>query len=176
MLLKIITKNCLFKVKNCCNHVFICVMLLWSAKIIFHTIICFPFLLVIYGIYMAWDCIQWESWCMGPTAGVDYNLTLCWLQSRLQSNTCTMGNPICHKRPSPYARVNFIPRSGTKNMASDLTQSRLMWRAKDKWERRLLPQHSKERTTFVLFSSCSTRENCTGLYSCNKVLYTVCIH
>ncbi len=26
------------------------------------------------------DCIQRETWCMGPYAGVDYNLTLCPLQ------------------------------------------------------------------------------------------------
>jgi hypothetical protein len=25
-----------------------------------------------------------KTWCMGPHAGVDYNLTLCRLQSRLQ--------------------------------------------------------------------------------------------
>jgi hypothetical protein len=36
---------------------------------------------------------------MGPCAGVDYNLTLCPLQS-LHSNTFTMGN---------YARVDLNP-------------------------------------------------------------------
>jgi hypothetical protein len=40
-----------------------------------------------------------ESWCMGPNAGVDINLTLCPLQSRLQH--------IYHG--NPYARVDFIP-------------------------------------------------------------------
>jgi hypothetical protein len=28
--------------------------------------------------------IQTKTWCVGPYAGVDYNLTLCQLQSRLQ--------------------------------------------------------------------------------------------
>jgi hypothetical protein len=45
---------------------------------------------------------------MGPYAGVDYNLTLCPLQSRLQH--------IYHGKP--YARVDFIPQSGTFDLAS----------------------------------------------------------
>jgi hypothetical protein len=39
---------------------------------------------------------------MGPYAGVDYNLTFCRRQSRLQH--------IYHRQP--YARVDFIPQSG----------------------------------------------------------------
>jgi hypothetical protein len=36
-----------------------------------------------------------KKWRMGPYAGADYNLTLCPLQSRLQSpNTFTMDNPM----------------------------------------------------------------------------------
>ncbi len=46
---------------------------------------------------------------MGPNGAVDYNLTLCLLQSRLQH--------IYHWQP--YARVNFIPKSGTLDLASD---------------------------------------------------------
>jgi hypothetical protein len=38
-----------------------------------------------------WDRIQRKTWCIGPYAGVDYNLTLCLLQRRLQFN---MGNPM----------------------------------------------------------------------------------
>ncbi len=45
---------------------------------------------------------------MGPYAGVDYNLTLCPLQSRLQH--------IYHGQP--YARVRFIPPSGNLDLAS----------------------------------------------------------
>ncbi len=46
------------------------------------------------------DCIQREMWCiMGPYAGVDYNLTLCRLQSRLQK--------IYHMQPYSYARVDL---------------------------------------------------------------------
>jgi hypothetical protein len=47
-----------------------------------------------------------------PNAGVDYNLTLCPLQSRLQH--------IYHGKP--YARVDFVPRSGTLDLASGDTQ------------------------------------------------------
>ncbi len=39
-----------------------------------------------------------------PYAGVDYNLTLCPLQSRLQHIYQGLGQP--------YARVDFIPRQG----------------------------------------------------------------
>jgi hypothetical protein len=45
------------------------------------------------------DCIQRETWCMGPYAGVDYNLI-----PYVNSNTCTLGNR------QPYVRVNFIPQ------------------------------------------------------------------
>ncbi len=43
----------------------------------------------------------------GPYAGVDYNLTKCPLQSRLQHNY----------QGQPYARVDFIPQSGTLDLA-----------------------------------------------------------
>ncbi len=33
---------------------------------------------------VSWGRIQIKTWFMGPYAGVDYNLTLCPLQSRLQ--------------------------------------------------------------------------------------------
>jgi hypothetical protein len=46
---------------------------------------------------------------MGPYARADYNLTLCPLQSRLEH--------IYHGQP--YARVEFIPQSGTLDLASD---------------------------------------------------------
>jgi hypothetical protein len=45
---------------------------------------------------------------MGPYVEVDYNLTLCPLQSRLQH--------IYHGQP--YARVDFILQSGTLDLAS----------------------------------------------------------
>ncbi len=44
---------------------------------------------------------------MEPYAGVDYNLTLCQLLSRVGSNTFTVGIE------QPYARVDFISLSGT---------------------------------------------------------------
>jgi hypothetical protein len=46
--------------------------------------------------------IQRKTWCIGPYAGVGYNLTLSPLQSRLQH--------IYHGQP--YARVEFIPSQG----------------------------------------------------------------
>ncbi len=56
-----------------------------------------------------------QTWCMGPDAGVDYNLTLCPLKSRLQH--------IYHGQP--YARVDLnpmpestLPQSGTLDLAS----------------------------------------------------------
>jgi hypothetical protein len=46
------------------------------------------------------DCtIQRETWYIGPCAGVDYNLTLCRLQSRLQH--MYTGNPLSQTRLFP---------------------------------------------------------------------------
>jgi hypothetical protein len=45
---------------------------------------------------------------MGPYAGIDYSLTFCPLQSRLQQ--------IYHGQP--YARVDFIPQSRSLDLAS----------------------------------------------------------
>jgi hypothetical protein len=45
---------------------------------------------------------------MGPYAGVDYNLTLYSFQSRLQH--------IYYGQP--YARVDFIPQSGTLDLVA----------------------------------------------------------
>ncbi len=42
------------------------------------------------------DCIQRETWCMGPYAGVDYNLI-----PYVDSNTCTLGNPMPESTLSP---------------------------------------------------------------------------
>jgi hypothetical protein len=47
---------------------------------------------------------------MGPYAGVHYKLTVCPLHSRLPN--------IYHGQP--YARVDFIPESGTLDLASAL--------------------------------------------------------
>jgi hypothetical protein len=56
---------------------------------------------------------------MGPYAGVDYTLTFCPLQSRLKH--------IYHWQPympeSTYGRGNFIPKSGTSDLASGATMS-----------------------------------------------------
>jgi hypothetical protein len=61
---------------------------------------------------------------MGPYVGVDYNLTLCPLQSRLPT-LLPMGNllpestlTLCRSRL--YAGVEFIPQSGTLDLASVL--------------------------------------------------------
>ncbi len=47
--------------------------------------------------------IQRKTWCMGPYAGADYNLTVCPLQSRLQH--------IYHGQPN--ARVDLNPMPGS---------------------------------------------------------------
>ncbi len=61
--------------------------------------------------------IQRKKWCMEPYAGVDYNLTLCPLQGRLKY--------IYHGQP--YARVDFIPQSGTLDLASDMGASETVY-------------------------------------------------
>ncbi len=52
------------------------------------------------------NCIKRESCCIEQYLRVDYNLTLCRLQH------------IYHGHGQPYARVDFIPQSGTKNLAA----------------------------------------------------------
>ncbi len=46
---------------------------------------------------------QEKTWCMGPYAGVDYNLTLCPLQSRLQH--------IYNGQPYASVDLNSVPES-----------------------------------------------------------------
>ncbi len=57
---------------------------------------------------------------MEPYAEVDYNLTLCPLQSRLQH--IYHGQPWARVDLNPYARVDFIPQSGTLDLASEATE------------------------------------------------------
>jgi hypothetical protein len=57
---------------------------------------------------------------MGPYARVDCNLTLCPLQSRLQHNYHGYWATLWQSRPQPYARVDFIPQSGTLDLASGM--------------------------------------------------------
>jgi hypothetical protein len=56
--------------------------------------------------------IQRKPWCMGPYAGVDYNLTLCPRKSRLQN--------IYHGQP--FARVDLNPMP-----ESTLSPSQRLW-------------------------------------------------
>ncbi len=60
-----------------------------------------------------------KNMCMGPHAGVDYNLTLCPLQSRPQH--IYHGQPYARVdlNPTPEPRVDFISQSGTLNLASE---------------------------------------------------------
>ncbi len=58
-----------------------------------------------------------KIWCMGPYHGVDYNLTLMFTPESTPTHLpwdWAMGNPI----PEAYARVDFIPQSGTLDLAS----------------------------------------------------------
>jgi hypothetical protein len=69
------------------------------------------FLLGSFHIQNTTECrgrIQRKTWCM-LMPEVDYNITLCPLQSRLHH--------IYHGQP--YARVDFIPQSGTFDLASE---------------------------------------------------------
>jgi hypothetical protein len=64
--------------------------------------------------------IQRKAWCMGTYAGVDYILSLCPLQSRLQH--IYQGQPFARvDLNGRYARVDFIPQPGTLDLASDQT-------------------------------------------------------
>jgi hypothetical protein len=57
---------------------------------------------------------------MGPYAGVDYNLTLCPLQSQLQHIYHGQWATLCQSRTS---EVDFIPQSGTLELAyGDITK------------------------------------------------------
>ncbi len=58
--------------------------------------------------------IQRKTWCMGPYARADFNLTLCRLLRHAHVTWATL----CQIRPEPYVRVDFIPQSGNKNLAS----------------------------------------------------------
>jgi hypothetical protein len=61
--------------------------------------------------------IQRKTWSMGPNAGVDYDLTLCPLQSRLQH--ITLGNPMPESTLTlDMPEVDFIPQLGTLGLAS----------------------------------------------------------
>jgi hypothetical protein len=57
---------------------------------------------------------------MGPYAGVDYNLILCPLQSRIQHIYHGIGQPYMPESALTYSRVDFIPQSGTLDLASEL--------------------------------------------------------
>ncbi len=49
--------------------------------------------------------IQRKTWCMGSDTGADYNLTTSpYVHSRVDSNTCTMGNPTPLKKGSRVSR------------------------------------------------------------------------
>ncbi len=52
---------------------------------------------------------------MGPYAGVGY-ITSPYVHSRVDSSTLTMGNPMTE---STLTRVDFIPQSGTLDLASE---------------------------------------------------------
>ncbi len=59
---------------------------------------------------------------MGPYAGVDFKLTLCPLQSRLYHIYHGHWATLCQSQPYPYARVDFIPQSGTSDLVTKLAQ------------------------------------------------------
>ncbi len=64
---------------------------------------------------------------MGPFAGVDYNLTLCRLQSRVDSNTCTWYHGATHARVNlnPMPESTLSPSQGLRIWP--LTWHRVSW-------------------------------------------------
>ncbi len=70
-------------------------------------------------------CIQRETWYIGPSAGVDYSITSPYVDSRVDSNTCTTVNPLFPDStlsPSQGLRIwprcrsaDLSPRRATKN-------------------------------------------------------------
>jgi hypothetical protein len=61
--------------------------------------------------------IQRKTWCKGPYTGVDYYLTLCPLQSRLQNIYHGQPYAIVDLDPMPESTVS--PQSGTLDLASE---------------------------------------------------------
>jgi hypothetical protein len=76
------------------------------------------FVLSICGVWFTYcrGRIQRKTWCMGPYAGVDYNLTLCPLQSRLQH--IYIGQPYARVDLNPMPESTLSPQSGTLDLAS----------------------------------------------------------
>jgi hypothetical protein len=67
--------------------------------------------------------IQRKTWCMGPHAEVDYNLTLSRLQSRLQQ--FYHGHPYARVDLNPLPDSTLSPPSGTLDLASDCSRGDL---------------------------------------------------
>jgi hypothetical protein len=89
------------------------------------------------------DCIQRETWCMGTSAGVDYNLILCRLHSRHHRlQHMYRGKP--HRPQQPYARVDLIPQSETKNLASAYLSKNSEFLVRKTWFWIRGPQHCCE--------------------------------
>ena len=67
------------------------------------------------------ECSEAESkktWCMGPYAGVDYNLTLCPLQSRLQN--IYPGQPYAIVDLNPMPESTLSSSQVLLDLASDM--------------------------------------------------------
>jgi hypothetical protein len=64
--------------------------------------------------------IQRKTWCMGPYAGADYNLTSPYVHPRVDSNTFTMGIGQAYARVDliPMSESTLYPQSGTRFLAS----------------------------------------------------------
>jgi hypothetical protein len=78
--------------------------------------------------FSSWGRIQRKTWYMGPCAGVDYNLILCRLQSRLR--TCTMGNPMLESTLTIFQSRLYSP---VRDLGFGLCCFLWLWRFKLLW-------------------------------------------
>ncbi len=67
-----------------------------------------PHLLFMGKRFLSRGRIQRKIWCMGPCAGVDYNLIVCRLQSRLQHMYHWEWATLCQSRLYPPARDSWV--------------------------------------------------------------------
>ncbi len=109
--------------------------------------------------------IQRKTWCMGPYAVVDYNVTLCPLQSQLQHMYSTMGNSIpestltlCQSQLYPSVRdLGFGLWKNNKNITAKSSGNKRSKQFSYLAKLNNLSQHffpgGRTRSTFVYFGS-----------------------
>ena len=113
-----------------------------------------------------------KTWCMGPYAGVEYNLTLCRLQNRLQH--MHHGQPyaestlnLCHSRLyPPIQKLQIWPRYISSNWCYRIG-------ALPQWEQTIWSSVSKLFTTMDFIKPKKTVNNVNFQLSCGLYLWLV---